>query len=282
MKTKVYFIGIVVFIFLLAVLDSPAMAVIRIMPLGDSITQGSASGVPNEVDQVSYRMTLWDMLDEAGYDVDFVGHLNSGSAVFGDADHEGHPGWTADEIRDKIYDWLVTKPADIILLHIGTNDFYEPQGPASISAEVSEILDEIDRYESDSGVDITVILALIINRWPYHSDTTAFNDEVDTMAQARINILGNRIEIVDMEYGADIVYQEQPAGDMYGELHPFETGYEKMADIWFSAILAITLPVADAGSNQNVSEFDSVTLDGSNSSDPDGSIVSGHRRRERL
>jgi len=77
-----------------------------------------------------------------------------------------------------------------------------------------------------------------------------------------------------MEYGADIVYQEQPAGDMYGELHPFETGYEKMADIWFSAILAITLPVADAGSNQNVSEFDSVTLDGSNSSDPDGSIVS--------
>ena len=48
MKTKVYFMGMVVFMLLLAVLDSPGIAVIRIMPLGDSITQGTSSGVADE------------------------------------------------------------------------------------------------------------------------------------------------------------------------------------------------------------------------------------------
>ena len=58
------------------------------------------------------------------------------------------------------------------------------------------------------------------------------------------------------------------------DVHPVNTGYVKMADVWYTAILSITLPVADAGSNQDANEFDLVTLDGSNSSDPDGSIVS--------
>jgi hypothetical protein len=41
-----------------------------------------------------------------------------------------------------------------------------------------------------------------------------------------------------------------------------------MADVWFAGLLQI-LPVADAGLDQSVSEFDLATLDGSNSSDPD-------------
>ena len=287
MRSKVYFVGMIVFIFLLAVSASPVGGVISIMPLGDSITKGSSSGADPDDDahRIAYRAELWHMLDTAEYDVDFVGSLQAGGAIIPsfDPDHEGHGGGMADEIEDGIYNWLVANPADIILLHIGTNDIDESQDPALIAAEVSRILDEIDRYETDLSVDITVILALIINRWNYvcgsDSDTTDFNDNVDTMALDRINNSLNpaypdKIETVDMECGADIDYRPQAVdGDMYGELHPFETGYEKMADVWFSSILAITLPVADAGSNQDVSEFDSVTLDGSNSSDPDGSIV---------
>ena len=73
-------------------------ATVRIMPLGDSITNGNSSGaVPdNAAYYVSYRKALWDKLSVAGYDVDFVGSLNTGWAVFGDvepSDHDGHPGW---------------------------------------------------------------------------------------------------------------------------------------------------------------------------------------------
>ena len=71
---------------------------VRIMPLGDSITQGTDSGVPGNELQVSYRKALLDLLVNYGYDVDFVGSLNSGSVVFESdypgmgqdlADHEG-------------------------------------------------------------------------------------------------------------------------------------------------------------------------------------------------
>jgi len=250
------------------------------MPLGDSITHGGASGVSDEDYMVSYRKALWDLLFAERYDVDFVGSLNNGSAVFGDsdlADHEGHPGWRADQIRDNIYNWLVTNPADIILLHIGRNDITtEQQDPIEIVSEVSQILDEIDLYESDLSVNITVILALIINRMGYNcfnaSTTTTFNNNLYDMAQDRIDS-GDRIEIIDMECGAGIDYREQPDGDMYNGSHPFETGYEKMADLWFIGFQAVQ-PLADAGSNQSVNEFDVVTLNGSKSSDHFGNVVS--------
>jgi ribosomal protein L31 len=62
------------------------------------------------------------------------------------------------------------------------------------------------------------------------------------MAQDRINLLGDKIIIVDMEHGAGIDYHlssDSPPGDMWDNLHPFETGYEKMANIWFSAIATV-------------------------------------------
>lgn len=283
MKTRLRLYSALLFVFFLEIiLASPVNAEIRIMPLGDSITTGSSSGEPDPDYMVSYRKALWELLVAAGYVVDYVGSLNNGSAVFGDPDlanHEGHAGWRTDQIRDNIYNWLVANPADIILLHIGTNDINEPQVPAGIVSEVFQVLDEIDRYESTLGVKITVILALIINRLNYDcesgsaSTTTTFNDLLYDMAINRLGS-GDRIEIVDMECGAGIDYQAQPDGDMWDNLHPFETGYEKMANVWFYDGLQAILPVADAGPDQSVHEFDLVTLDGSNSFDPNDMIVS--------
>ena len=101
------------------IIASPVYAIIRIMPLGDSITQGSSSGASWD-NMVSYRKALWDLLVADSYDIDFVGSQNEGSAVFGDlalADHEGHGGWRDDEIVNgrlddpsagKLEDWLIS------------------------------------------------------------------------------------------------------------------------------------------------------------------------------
>ena len=43
-------------------------------------------------------------------------------------------------------------------------------------------------------------------------------------------------------------------GDMWDTLHPFEFGYEKMADLWFTGLMEI-LPQASAGPDQNANEF---------------------------
>jgi len=245
------------------------------MPLGDSITNGSNSGVVPDSQQyyLSYRKALRDKLTDRGYQIDYVGSQVSGNAIFSDAQHEGHAGWVADggspdvSIRPNVYNFLVANPADIILLHIGTNDV--SAGHASAN-DVSLILDEIDRYSPS----VWVVLALIVNQatppCPLCTTTTAYNDALDAMVQTRLN---DKIVIVDMENGAGLDYRLYPAGDMYDTLHPFASGYEKMADAWLLGLLDI-LPTADAGTDQNVNPGDAVTLNGSGSTDAIGTIVS--------
>ena len=89
MKTKLNISSILLFVFFLEIIiASPVNAVIRIMPLGNSITLGNSSGELDPNYQVSYRKALWDLLVVDGYDVDFVGSRDHGSAVFVDSEHE--------------------------------------------------------------------------------------------------------------------------------------------------------------------------------------------------
>ena len=160
MKSKFRLPCIQLFVlFLVISITSPIYAtIIKIMPLGDSITEGYEPGLSG-LNMVSYRKALHDRLVEAGYDIDFVGSLTNGSAVFADSQHEGHGGWTADEIVNgrptlptagKLSDWLIAESPDVILLHIGTNDIDAAQAPAGIVTEVSQILDVIDQYETNN------------------------------------------------------------------------------------------------------------------------------------
>ena len=72
-------------------------------------------------------------------------------------------------------------PAEIVLLHIGTNDI-AGQSAAGVAAEIGQILDNIDTYSPD----VWVILARIINRETYHSETTDLNEAIQILADARI------------------------------------------------------------------------------------------------
>lgn len=216
---------------------------VRIMPLGDSITKGAGTSPSN-----GYRKPLHLNLTNNGYNVDFVGGETDGD--FADNQHEGHGGWHAeedgavDDINDHVYGWLVDNPADIVLLHIGTNDI---DGLDEDANEVSNILDEIDRYSEN----ITVILALIINRQSYSEATTQFNNDVNIMALNRI-ANGDDIIIVDMESKLDY------PNDMWDNLHPNDTGYAKMADVWYEVLsnllgiapVIISTPVTDANIGQ--------------------------------
>ena len=292
MKTTPCFFTFVFFVLLVIIISVlPAGAANKIMPLGDSITQGIASGVADEAFQVSYRKALWDKLKAAGYVINenvFFGTLFSGESVPDfDPDHEGHPGWRADEIvagrtgsgEGKLADWLIAGEPNIVLLHIGTNDI---SGNNENWNEVETILGVIDAYETASGNAVWVVLSLIIDRNcnPLDSSclakseqTTAFNTAVKNNVFEPRKIAGvDKIVLVDMQNGAGINYDRwNMGGDMWDELHPFQFGYEKMADLWFSALMEI-LPQANAGPDQIV--FDEITLDGSLSNHPDDETIS--------
>jgi lysophospholipase L1-like esterase len=197
------------------------------MPLGDSITLGVGSTNYN-----GYRKPLYLNLTAAGYNFDFVGTQTNGN--FPDPHHEGHDGWHADavgtnnDILGQVYNWLTANPADIILLHIGTNDISVGGQDAN---EVSNILNEIDRFSTN----IKVILALIINRKTYNPQTTQFNQDVNEMAQSRI-AAGDDIIVVDMESALNY------ATDMADNVHPNDAGYAKIAGVWFDALDSLLNP----------------------------------------
>ena len=206
--------------------DNESKAVIRIMPLGDSITLG---GIPN-APTVGYRQKLFLDLENAGFNIDFVGNQSNGEPNF-DSDHEGHSGWTSNQIKRNVYKWLKLNPADIVLLHIGTNDI--SRGQQNVS-EVEGILNEIDRFEADYRKSILVIVALIILRmdtYARNETTKAFNDQVENMVYQRIEY-GDRLALVDMENA--LIYPD----DMRDSKHPNAVGYNKMADVWFKVIVS--------------------------------------------
>ncbi|MDG2114152.1 MAG: GDSL-type esterase/lipase family protein, partial [Actinomycetota bacterium] len=132
----------------------PAVAT-RMMPIGDSITEArtASQGIP------SYRAALWDQLQVAGANVDFVGsrhgvldHFDrpSGMADPGgtwDKDHDGHYGWRTDEILNgknagdgKLSDWLTAHTPDVLIVHIGTNDLVQGQTVSTTIDDVRQLV----------------------------------------------------------------------------------------------------------------------------------------------
>ena len=94
MRKSLYFI--ITFLLVLsfhAIIVPPSDAMIRIMPLGDSITWGTGSS-----DQTGYRRSLFLSLTGAGYPVDFVGSRSNGIPNDFDKFHEGHGGFRDDQV----------------------------------------------------------------------------------------------------------------------------------------------------------------------------------------
>ncbi len=215
-----------VFLFVFEADASLTNGTVRIMPLGDSITMGYPG---NE----GYRKDLYWDLNYSGFNVDFVGSQQSGAGF--DNNHEGHIGYYADQIRDDVYGWLVSNPADVVLLHIGTNDINDGQDVAGIVTEVGGILDNIDQWGSDNGRTVTVILARIILRSDntgWNATTKTYDNALEAMASARI-ASGDHIIMVDMENALNYSNPSDLGSD---GIHPTATGYEKMANVWYNAL----------------------------------------------
>ena len=207
-----------------------------IMPLGDSITYDeTVEDLENprpSSRRTAYRSHLWYKLLDADYEADFVGSKVAGEDIIPafDADNEGHPGWTSYKLEDYTYEYLTNTPADIVLLHIGTNDH------RTSTAGVEAILNEIDRYERDSGKSVTVIVAMIIDRDSPDSIIEIFNENLKETIGRRIRY-GDILTLVDMYNGAGLT-----SSDYADNTHPNDNGYRKMAEVWTKAILSPYTP----------------------------------------
>jgi hypothetical protein len=225
-------------LYIILAFEGFAQEPLKILPLGNSITYDTYEGDTRSTgDKISYRYKLYQLLNQAGYNFDFIGSKNSGWNYFNDDENAGYPGWRDNQLADLLEDgYLNTYPADIILLHIGSNDVWA--NDYNNVTDVERLLDAVDDFESSSGNTVIVLLALIISWENYpcgtHTGTSTFNNNLLSMANDRINA-GDKIIIVDMECGADIDYST----DMIDFLHPNQSGYDKMGQKWFNTIDAI-------------------------------------------
>ena len=123
---------------------------IRWMPLGDSIT-----------DYGCWRAWIWERFQRGGvYSVDLVGGERAGENCNNlefDRDHEGHPGFQAVDIanRNQLVGWLAKNPADVVTMHLGTNDIIRGSGKASdILGAQGKLIDQM--RASNPGMRIIV------------------------------------------------------------------------------------------------------------------------------
>lgn len=211
----------------------PATGSCKIMPFGDSITQGyNVAG--------GYRAPLYHLALAAKYDITFVGSASDYSVPMVDGvtfpkNHEGHGGYTI-EGNNGIAQFVGTsipsyKP-NIITLMIGTNDINGNNNVADAPNRLGKLLDAIFMRDAN----ILVVLAQIV---PTASDGT--NNAVRTYNAAMPNLVstrtakGQHIVLVDMytAFTKDANYKQSLLGD---NLHPNQTGYKLMADVWFAAL----------------------------------------------
>lgn len=189
---------------------------IKIMPLGDSITDGiTVSG--------AYRTRLWKNITSSGYNVDFVGSMTGGPNDLGDKNHEGHSGWRIDQISNNINTWMDAYKPQIVLLHIGTNDLNQSYDLGNISNRLSGLIDKIVA-KLPAGGKLYVAKVIPIT----YIDVRNYNNQVASVVQSKAN-QGKPVYLVDM-------YSALTVNDLADTCHPNANGYNKMGDAWFNAI----------------------------------------------
>lgn len=231
-KTGIFCIVIGLMLFMSLPLFSQINNEIRIMCLGDSITQDNyekkSGGGPAVNQRKAYRKALWDLLKGTpGFEnVDFVGRQKSdGKSIPNfDRDHEGYAGIPINQLAKKTYSALVAGNPDIILLHIGTNTKSDSKWGQK-NDQLEDLLSEIDRWETNNH-PVWVLCATLVYNKQYPKETKKFNDDLSKIIYKRIQ-KGDEYILVPM----DMVITEQylKKNDRF---HPSTEGYIKMAETW--------------------------------------------------
>ena len=191
---------------------------IRIMPLGASITWGTASSDGN-----GYRERLRRSLTaDAGLTVDFVGSQQSGNGA--DRDNEGHPGYRIDQVAAGADAWIAAAKPDVVLLNAGTNDMIQNFDLANAPARLSALIDQILR---DAPAAKLVVSTLVPNAdATVNGRANAFNAKIPAIVAGK----GARVRLAD--FNANLTLADiGPDG-----IHPTDDGYAKLAAVWFSAL----------------------------------------------
>ncbi|RYP58368.1 hypothetical protein DL769_008984 [Monosporascus sp. CRB-8-3] len=209
---------------------------LRYMPFGDSITE-----------IVCWRSKLWQRLEATEWGagaVDWVGsgrgENNCGDAEY-DRDNEGHSGFLAINIANQrqLVGWLQRNPADVVTMHLGTNDIVQQSRP------VNEIIAAFTTLVGDMRAS-NPRMKIIADVSHFRTRQVAqiipmgfgnFNGQIQSLNQAIVpwaqglNTTESPIWVVDQYTGFS------GTSDLRDGVHPNDSGDEKMTDVWYPAVV---------------------------------------------
>ncbi|HEU5086938.1 MAG TPA: SGNH/GDSL hydrolase family protein [Roseiflexaceae bacterium] len=200
------------------------------MPLGDSITDGY--NIPG-----GYRIKLWQDLVARNPSINFVGSTSNGPSSLGDRQHEGHSGWRIDQIDANIVAWLNASQPDIVLLLIGTNDVLQQYQLSSAPARLSELIDTITSTSPATHVIVASIPPL--ENGDRNGRAQTYNSAIPAIVADKI-AAGQSVSYVN-------AYSALTPADLADGVHPNQAGYDKLAAVWYHALLGHT-PAASSTS----------------------------------
>jgi len=213
----------------------------KIMPLGDSITEGyGSSGADGggPANQGGYRIELFRQTVKNGKSATFVGNQTNGPTTVENKPfpqkHEGHGGWTISQIAGIADGTLSTNKPNIVLLKIGTNDI---NGGGSTAAPdgLKNLIDQITK-------DVPSALLVVSSIIPIKDDNTnqrvkTYNATIPTTVSAAA-AAGKHVVFVD-NYAALSADSSWKTKYMYDNLHPNDAGYALLGQTWYAAISAV-------------------------------------------
>lgn len=216
---------------------------IRILCIGDSITQGGFSGR----EEWTYRYPLVRELTEKGIAFRMLGTRTRGfhdnvtwPRIQGQPFpnyHEGYYGYRTAQVRDELRRNLPRlDPPDVALIHLGTND----QRARHPEAAIVDPLREIIVLLRERNPEVTILIGhLLFNEGPAlgirrHLDGLA--EEMDTTESRVVTVPHYRNWIAD---------PRSRRTHTFDWLHPNPAGQEKMARAWLESLRDLeVLPAA--------------------------------------
>jgi lysophospholipase L1-like esterase len=216
------------FIALLAWCGPARCETIKIWPVGDEITSGTIPG--------GYREPLYQRLSAVGYSFQFVGSLSNNSTpvldAAGQSHHDGYGNMAILGV-DWYYPYMlaeIPKP-DRVLLLVGTYDFTIFHN-AQDQAEAIGRLDTLVTHLVGALPGTRIYVANLLPRGDALEEghiQALFNPFVPDVVE-RHAAAGESVSFVNLHSAVTLA-------DLADGLHPNAEGYQKIADIWFSALV---------------------------------------------
>ncbi|MES1177457.1 MAG: SGNH/GDSL hydrolase family protein [Myxococcales bacterium] len=207
----------------------------RIMPMGDSITEGYRS-----TGYGGYRAPLFHLALSHQQSITFVGSAppHGPAKVDGVAFPQANEGIGGRRIADLVGivpTTITTNKPHILLLEIGTNDISE--GSSSMASQLGNLLDKI--LAADPKLLVVVATVIPTTTDSKTATVEAYDKMIPALVKSRADA-GKHIQLVDMfgTFTSNTKYKTAYFKST-DDLHPNDAGYALMADVWYAGIQSL-------------------------------------------